>query len=359
MGTVCSDTDTDNIFRLRTPCFILDKDELVRNFSSFKEVLNRHFKKNIIGYSFKTNALPAVVETAKDNGCYAEVVSDDEYRQALTAGFSEQRIIFNGPVKNYDLFKRSIECGGIVNIDSQRELQWLREFDQEGIQGQVGIRVNFDVESVIPGTISAGKEGSRFGFCLENGELQRAIDTIQKLEHISLSGFHMHVGSKDKNQELFYLLAKKGCELYKKYGIKEGYIDIGGGFFGGGDDGVCYENYIKKIKEATEKEKIEDFTLIVEPGSSVIANPFSYLFEVIEAKDTAINHFVVTNGERIHIDPFLRKDRYSYQIIRSKENYRTEKYGRVVCGSTCMENDRIFTTSANDGTLAVGDRILL
>lgn len=65
---------------LHTPCFILDEQDVTHNIHEFKTALNSYFTKNIIGYSVKTNSLPYVLKIAKDNGCYAEVVSYHEYQ---------------------------------------------------------------------------------------------------------------------------------------------------------------------------------------------------------------------------------------------------------------------------------------
>ena len=63
---------------LITPCFILDEQAYINNINNFKTTLNKYFEKNKIGYSFKTNSLPRLLKLAHDNGCFAEVVSDDE-----------------------------------------------------------------------------------------------------------------------------------------------------------------------------------------------------------------------------------------------------------------------------------------
>ena len=64
---------------LHTPCFILDQDELVKSIQGFKDALSNFFSSFIVGYSVKTNSLPYCLKIAKQYGCYAEVVSFDEY----------------------------------------------------------------------------------------------------------------------------------------------------------------------------------------------------------------------------------------------------------------------------------------
>ena len=78
---------------LHTPCFILDKQELVKSISEFKHALLNNFGNFIVGYSVKTNSLPYCLNIANTQGCYAEVVSSDEYDLALLCGFNINNII--------------------------------------------------------------------------------------------------------------------------------------------------------------------------------------------------------------------------------------------------------------------------
>ena len=50
--------------------------------------MEAYWQNYIIGYSYKTNALPWLISYLNDQGCFAEVVSDDEYK--LAGDFKEQ-----------------------------------------------------------------------------------------------------------------------------------------------------------------------------------------------------------------------------------------------------------------------------
>ena len=63
-------------------------------------------------------------------GCYAETVSEDEYNLAKYIGVAKNQIIYNGPVKTKKVFE-ALENECIVNIDSQREIEWLDEIELE------------------------------------------------------------------------------------------------------------------------------------------------------------------------------------------------------------------------------------
>ena len=110
--------------------------------------------------------------------CYAEVVSEEEYRLAQLIGVENNRIIYNGPIKTKQSFIEALENGSIVNIDSQREIEWLDDVAID--KRNVGIRVNFDIEKMCLGQSQCADEGGRFGFCYENKEFHKAFVKLNK-----------------------------------------------------------------------------------------------------------------------------------------------------------------------------------
>ena len=156
---------------LKTPYYVINQNALDENYEKLKLALENHWRNSIIGYSYKTNALPWVIRHFDRLGCYAEVVSEEEYRLAKLTGVGKGNIIYNGPIKTRSSFLEAIQQGCIVNIDSQREISWLDALPVEN--RAVGIRVNFDIEKMCPGQSQCPEEGGRFGFCYENGEFKK------------------------------------------------------------------------------------------------------------------------------------------------------------------------------------------
>lgn len=338
---------------LKTPCFIFDEIVFHKNIEDFQNVLDKYFKKNILSYSFKTNSLPYILAKVRELGCYAETVSDREYQLALKMKYPEDKIVFNGPIKGKKQFIEAFEKNSIINIDSFREIEWLEEMAIGGKHRGIGIRVNVDLEALLPHQTSMGEEGGRFGFDEETGCLSNVIKRIKKIEGIDVVGLHMHVSSRTKSQEVYQALTKRACEIVLKEEISLQYLDIGGGFFGGADGGKAYENYVKTIYDVLKSYSLEDIMLIVEPGASVIATAVDYLTKVIDIKETNRNRFVVTNGSRLHVDPFFNKTKYSYSIQAQKKN-KCKK--QILCGYTCMENDR-FMKLQDEIELISGDYV--
>lgn len=145
--TLMEQIDYSFINGVQTPCYILDKYEFERSINGFKEALVQNFNKSIIGYSVKTNSLPYCLSRALEYGCYAEVVSFDEYKLALLCGYPKNQIIYNGPMKSKETFIDAITNGAIVNIETKREINWLDELPQDCNYG-IGIRLNVNISNI-------------------------------------------------------------------------------------------------------------------------------------------------------------------------------------------------------------------
>lgn len=349
----------DKFSPIETPYFLIDENELKSNVEKLRKALNFNWKNFIIAYSFKTNALPWLLTYFMNSGLYAEVTSDDEFQLALMIGYEKHKIIYNGPCKTKGTFLEALNNDCIVNIDSQRELLWLEDLDySKNKQYKVGIRVNFDLEMYCSGESSMGKEGSRLGFCYENGELEKAINTIRNLSYVNLVGLHLHCSSKTRSINIYRAISKITCEITKYFDLRLEYIDIGGGFNCGMIDKPQFIDYFEVVsRELSKVFDKEDIVLIVEPGTSLVSSPFSFVTKVIDVKQTTINTFAVTDGSRIHIDPLMRKTRYFFDVIYDHEDKGIIIEEQVISGFTCMEFDRLFVLEQYP-KLSVGDQII-
>ena len=345
----------EQIKKLQTPCFILDREELYRSISGFREALLSRFQRAIVGYSVKTNSLPYGMQQAKIEGCYAEVVSFDEYHLALRCGFSKDRIIYNGPLKSKETFLDAIENGAIVNIETKRELSWLKELPVEK-NYHVGLRLNINISRVSPEDADGEDDNSRFGFSDETDEFGRACQEIEALPNVSLSGLHIHRTAHSRSVRFYENSIRYACQIIHKYALKLDYLDVGGGYFGIFPNKPTYQQYVDAFKGVLSEQGLDNLAVIVEPGNALVASCFSFLSEVIDVKQ--VNHgkwFVTTDGSRNDIDPFFRKTSYFTEIFCYTNRVIVEE--QIVSGCTCLEYDRLFTLSGKP-QLAVGDRIL-
>lgn len=339
---------------MKTPYFLIKKESLESGLQKLKNALNNAWPNCIIGYSYKTNALPWVINYFRERGCYAEVVSDDEYELAKSIGVEKAHVIYNGIAKTKESFLEAIRNHAIVNIDSEYEIDWLDELEKD--RYSIGVRVNFDLESKCPGQTQSGEDGERFGFCYENGELKKAINRIEN-KGVHVSGLHLHKSSKTRMPDIYKAIAEVAVKISREYSLRLDYIDIGGGFFGGLDTKPQFPEYFDMVAEIlSEQFQPETTTLIVEPGMALIGAPIDFVSTVVDVKRTTRNTFVVTDGSRTQIDPLMTKSSYFNEIIR-QDSSRKKIDRQIISGFTCMEHDRLFELM-DEEELLPGDQII-
>ena len=119
------------IDKLQTPFYRVKEKDLLYDINLLKEALTKNWGNFIMGYSVKTNSLPWLLCYLKEHGFFAEVVSDMEYDIARRLGYSDDRIIYNSPIKDREVWEQVLLGGGYVNFDSSYELQWIQEMSEQ------------------------------------------------------------------------------------------------------------------------------------------------------------------------------------------------------------------------------------
>ena len=344
--------------------YLIKERELNKDIELLRGALRDNWGDNsIMGYSVKTNSLPWLLNHLRKEGFYAEVVSDSEYDLARRLGYDADKIIYNGPIKDRAVFKQVIKDGGIVNLDSNYELDWLEEMSASSMAIKVGIRINADIASLSPNEELLEEDGGRFGYCLENGTVAQVVERIKSMPNVKLSGLHLHSSTKSRSVEVYGALAKLAVNVARDYSLDVEYIDMGGGYFGGRDDMPNYRDYFgviaRVLSECFSKDKV---TLIAEPGVSLVSRASSLITEVIDTKDIRGHRYVVTTGSRVLLNPQVTRHTYPHHIEymespTAPDGPRQPLPSQWICGSTCMEYDRLF--EIRDGAeLKHGDRVV-
>ena len=349
---------------LQTPCFLLDEQELNRGISEFYKSLRRRFSHCTVGYSVKTNSLPYAVAKAKDFGCFAEVVSDDELELALACGYGMKEIIFNGPMKSKSRFLEAVMNGAVVNVETHREIAWLKELPADG-HYKVGIRLSVNISDISPEDAEGENDFSRFGFNDVTEEFSNALEAIRSIPQVRLAGLHIHRTSHSRSVRFYQNIVAYAASVIKKYQLELDYLDVGGGYYGIFHNAPTFDEYAEAIYESLQKQGLEKLTIIVEPGNALTAAAFSYMLSknkikyirsrVIDTKHLPDCILLTTDGSRNDVDPFFRKERYMTEIHREKEEAEVVPL-QIVAGATCLEYDQLFRLE-NQPELCVGDMI--
>lgn len=352
---------------MQTPYYEIQESRLDADIALLQNALQKSWGGNTIAAcSVKTNSLPWLLRHFMGKGLWGEVVSRSEYELVRRLGFAASRIIYNGPIKDREIFEQVLRDGGLVNLDSSDELDWLEEMDRKENPEKlrVGLRVNVDYARLLPSEIPADAEGSRFGYSEENGELEQALQRLRRLQHVKVTGLHLHSSTKSRSVAAYEAVADYAGKLAQTYALSElSYVDMGGGFYGGVEGKPDFRDYVPAIAGRLRRFfDPEEVTLILEPGVSMVSSSFSFVTSVRDVKHIGSHTYVVTDGSRVNLNPQVTRRWYPHHIVYGaddpeKESFRKCITSQMICGATCMEYDRLFELT-NEPGLQKGDRVV-
>lgn len=327
---------------LATPFFYLDRKEIQEGVQALKSAFERYWSNYEIGYSVKTNSLPALAKEMLSLGVSAEVVSQDEYEMVRTIGFPSNRIVCNGPIKKTEWLDNITSNNVKVNIDSYAEVKYFKSsalLNSDKLYS-IGIRVNLDVESVFGSEINTGDLGSRFGFSYENGTLKSVLKELSEHPNIHISGLHFHVNSNSRSLEIYHWLADKFVQIVREFKLSSlNYVD-----FGGVPGKPTWDDYVCEVSQVLNQAgfKSSNLCIIFEPGVSLLASSLTYYTRVVDIKENSVSPIAILDGSRVHIDPFFHKSKrqYFYKIYNNPSGSLVKN--SQLTGYTCLESDRFF-----------------
>lgn len=210
-----------------SPLFIVSEKKLRENARHLRRAFSTRWPKVRHGWSYKTNYLGAVCNVLHQEGAWAEVVSEFEYRKARALGVPGSRIIFNGPWKPPGILEQALLEGAAIHLDHLDELYAVEAIARRlGKQIPIGLRLNFDTGHTEP--------WSRFGFNLETGAAMDAVQRIGSSQWLKLTGLHSHIGTFVLDVRAYAGQARIMAEFMeaaeRETDCRIEYLDIGGGF---------------------------------------------------------------------------------------------------------------------------------
>ena len=330
-----------------TPCYLMYPERFKANVLAIRSAFEGLFGKVIVGYSFKTNYLPAITGQAKELGCLAEVVSGMEYEMALALGYDPENIIFNGPVKKSEEIAKALNLGSIVNLDSWYEVTEIISYleSNPGKDIEIGLRIN--IELVSEEGVSSIQNGLRQGrFGLSFDEAKRAIGLL-RANNVEVCSLHGHTSSSDRSPANHAVIASTLLDLCVEGQLDNlHYFNIGGGFFGAAPKGIdvsgkpTYLDYATSVADVLLKSdwfrKVSP-SIVIEPGVSVVANVFDLITKVYQVKSFAGKNFVVTDTSVFDVKPSMHSLNLPFKLL--SDNQPADTIVTDVVGSTCMEKD--------------------
>lgn len=364
--------DTENLVeKYGTPVMVYDVALIKERARMFLRVINQKGVKGRAFYASKAFNTTALLQLLTKEGMGFDVVSGGEFYTALKAGVDPANILFHGNNKNEKELELALSNGiGTIVIDNFHEIAILEKIAKKlDIVVPCLLRGTPGVDAYTHKYIITGNEDSKFGFDLNNGQADQAVEYLCGSEFFDLKGIHSHIGSQIFGEE-GYIIAMdrvfaKLSEWRESFGFVPSVLNIGGGFgirYSVRDYLKPYEGFItlvvdKFIKCCGEID-IPLPELWIEPGRSVVAEAGTTFYRIGARKEIpGIRTYVsVDGGMTDNIRPALYQATYEAALSNKMLEENAEEV--TIAGRCCesadllIENIKLPKANAED-TLAI------
>jgi ornithine decarboxylase len=263
-----------------TPLFVIDHEELRRNYALFC----KHLPRVQAYFAIKANPDPAIVKTLFDEGASFDVSSIAEFElvHELIKDLPQQeqvdwiwnKVIYAHPIKATETLVKLNQYKPLVTFDNYEEILKIKQYAPDS-----GLLLRLRVSNA-----GAMVElSSKFG-----ADPAEAVDLILAAEEegLTVEGLSFHVGSQTTNFEN-YVKAIDLAALIFKQARERGYtkmnlLDIGGGFPAPYDESVKpFSELAKRINAELERLIPSDIQIIAEPGRFMVATAATSVAKII------------------------------------------------------------------------------
>ena len=350
-------TTTHELHRLAeehgTPLFVMDHDELRKNYRTFKINLPR-----IQAYfAVKANPDPEIVKTLFNAGASFDVASMPEFK-IVYENISEMppkerqdwiwdKIIYANPIKMEETLKELDQYKPLVTFDNLEEIKKIKKNAPN-----TGLALRLKV----PNTGAMVELSSKSG--VAPGE---AVDLILAADKAGLTveGLSFHVGSQTTNFENFVQAINLSANVFKE-AVSRGYtkmnlLDIGGGFPAPYDESVKpFEELAVKINAELDRLFPKDIQILAEPGRYMVATAGTAVSKIIgkAVRDGKICYYIDDGVYNTFSGIIFDHCHYH---IESFSKGKTEIC--TVFGPTCDALDVISMSEDLPSSLELGDLV--
>jgi ornithine decarboxylase len=275
-----------------TPLFVIDHDELRKNYATFK----KHLPRVQAYYAVKANSDPQIVKTFYEAGASFDVASMAEFRlvheniKKLPAkerqAFIWDKIIYANPIKDIATLEELNQYKPLVTYDNTAEIAKLKKYAPKA--GLV-LRIR------VPNTGAVVELSSKFG--AHGGE---AVDLIKEAfdSGLTVEGLSFHVGSQSTNFSNYIAALQLSAKIFEEAHAR-GYpqvkiLDIGGGF------PAPYDKHVKPFNELAKTINTEIDRLFPKNGVEILAEPGRFLVATAATSIAGVIGKAVRDGKQCY-----------------------------------------------------------
>ena len=338
-----------------TPLYVYDVAFIRERARAFKSTFEKLQVKAQVAYASKAFSSIAMCQIVKEEGLSLDVVSGGELYTAIAADFPSKRIHFHGNNKSEAELRMALEYDiGCIVVDNFYELELLEDLCKNQHQkAPILLRVTPGIEAHTHEYILTGQEDSKFGFDLQNGQAEAALNRALQSNHLKLLGIHCHIGSQIFEATGFLVAAQKIiqklAEWKRKYQYEPAVLNLGGGFgirYTKEDQPLAPERYVVAIVNEVRKlmaaSHIAMPEIWIEPGRSLVGEAGTTLYSIGSSKDIpeVRKYLAVDGGMSDNIRPALYNAVYE-AVLASRPLAEPEETVSIA-GKCCETGDMLI-----------------
>lgn len=338
-----------------TPLLVYDIATVRKNIRAFQDALKNYKEKTEISYASKAFSSVAMYQVIQQENISIDVVSGGELFIAKEAGFPGHRINFHGNNKSVREIEDALDYEiGYFIVDNFYELEILEDLTNKRKQkAKILIRVTPGVDADTHKYILTGNVDSKFGFDLESGQAEEAIQKALTAPYLELDGIHMHIGSQIFDTKSYVMAMKQVLKFVREWekhsGFKLNVFNIGGGF------GI---QHTPKEEPSSSKLQLETISqhlmaildeydmsypeLWIEPGRSIVGEAGTTIYELGSQKVLPdVRHYIsVDGGMADNIRPAFYGAAYFAMLANRMHDQPVNKVS--IAGKACESGDMLI-----------------
>lgn len=371
----------DLIRKYDSPLFVFSGPRIRSNIDRLKRAADSVHHPIRFFYASKANSNMAALKTVLDSGIDVEVNSGGELFKALRIGFQPNQIIFNGTSKSAGELDDAVRAGiYAINVDSIYEIGLVEEAVKRVSAGdhgaskpaRIALRLVPEIGTRSHLGLQTALLTSKFG--ISSSEVLDAFRRgLQNPDLIHVCGIHIHVGSQTPDVEPFAQAFRSMWEhlvtIHRETGHTLEHINLGGGIpvnylrdssqadqlpeherdMLGADlePSVVLSEALRVAREsaraADAEHLLEQTTILLEPGRSIIADAGLVLTSVLNMKrrpETGDVWLLTDAGYNIMLS--MNNYKWYYHLISASRAGEPHEQDYKVAGPLCDSGDVYF-----------------
>jgi diaminopimelate decarboxylase len=371
----------DLIHKYGSPLFVFSEPRIRGNIDRLKQAAKSVDRPVRFFYASKANSNMSVLKTVLESGIDIEVNSGGELFKALRVGFKPNQIIFNGTSKSDAELDEAVRAGiHAINVDSIYEIGLVEESvrrvsAEDGTPvkpARVALRLVPEIGTRSHLGLQTALLTSKFG--ISSSEVLLAFRRgLENPDLINVCGIHIHVGSQTPDVEPFADAFRSMWEhlvtINRETGHTLEHINLGGGIpvnylrdpsqadqipeherdMLGADlePAAVLQAALRVAREsartANAEHLLDQITILLEPGRSVIADAGLVLTTVLNIKqrpETGDIWLLTDAGYNLMLS--MNNYKWYYHLISASRSSEPHRSQYKVAGPLCDSGDVYF-----------------